>query len=282
MAHVSESKRKEVAEFVELCKEYPVVGVVNMMGLPTPQVQSMRAKLRGSVVIRMTKKTLTRIILKEVESLKPGITQLGDRLKGMSAFIFTKDNPFVLFKTLKKNKSKAPARPGQQAPNDIVVPAGPTPFAPGPVIGELGQVGIKAGIDAGKVIIKQDSIVAKEGDTISAQLAGLLERLDIRPMEIGLDLVAVYEKGSIFDKTVLDVDEHQFIADVQQAHRWSFNVAMDVGIFTQETSELLFTKAQREAMALAISQAIESKQVIEQLVGNAHRHAQSIQGIIEL
>ncbi|MBI2112759.1 50S ribosomal protein L10, partial [Candidatus Woesearchaeota archaeon] len=36
---------------------------------------------------------------------------------------------------LEKNKSNAPAKPGQVAPKDITVKAGATSFAPGPIIG---------------------------------------------------------------------------------------------------------------------------------------------------
>ena len=37
-------------------------------------------------------------------------------------------------------------------------------------------------------------IVAEEGTVVDAALAGLLQRLGVEPMDIGLDLVVVYEK----------------------------------------------------------------------------------------
>ena len=45
----------------------------------------------------------------------------------------------------------APAKEGQLAPFDIVVPKGPTPFGPGPIIGELQKIGLPAAIEAGKI-----------------------------------------------------------------------------------------------------------------------------------
>ena len=92
----------------------------------------------------------------------------------------------------------------------------------------MGQVGVKAGIEAGKVAVKEDSVVAKEGSTINSQLASLLTRLGIEPMEIGLNLVAAYEGGSIFDKKILAVDEQEYIDNVTQASRWAFNLAMEI------------------------------------------------------
>ncbi len=190
----NDQKKAVVKEFQELVKEYPIIGVVNMEGLPTPSVQNMRATLRNDhVALRMAKKRLLKIILEEADKNKPGLKELVPHLKGMPALICAKTNPFKLYKKLEKSKSPAPAKAGQEAPKDIVVPAGPTGFAPGPIIGELGKFKIKAGIDGGKVSIKEDATVAKEGDVIKADLAAILSRLGITPMEIGLDLRAVYE-----------------------------------------------------------------------------------------
>ncbi len=49
---------------------------------------------------------------------------------------------------LEKTKTKMAARPGETAPEDIVVSKGPTGFRPGPIVGELQQAGIPAAIEA--------------------------------------------------------------------------------------------------------------------------------------
>ena len=60
------------------------------------------------------------------------------------ALLFSVYLYFIYIKPyLEKSKSNAPAKPGQTAPSDLVLPAGETPFTPGPMIGELGQLGIK-------------------------------------------------------------------------------------------------------------------------------------------
>ena len=98
---------------------------------------------------------------------KPGIEKLKDHLNGMPSLMFTKENPFRLAANLMKSKSKAPAKAGQVAPSDIVVEAGPTGFAPGPVIGELGQLGIKTSVENGKVAIKENKVLVKKGEKIA-------------------------------------------------------------------------------------------------------------------
>src|SRR3989338_5173671 len=175
----------------------------------------------------MTKRRLIKLALEHTKQDKPGIDKIEEKLKGMPALLFTKDNPFTLFKTLKKNKSKAPAKAGQIAPSDIVVPAGATSFLPGPIIGELSAIGLKTGVENGKAAIKQNSAVVKEGQAIKQNVASILTRLGIEPMEIGLDLIATYENGEIFAKDILSVDEQEYINNITKIASWSINLAVE-------------------------------------------------------
>lgn len=274
-AKIADYKKKEVKEIEDLMKKYEVVGVVNMEALPAKQLQNMRDQLRkDGVMIRMSKISLIRIALEELKKSKEGIEQLETKLKGKPvALLLANTDPFKLYKTLKKNKSSAPAKAGQEAPKDIIVPAGPTGFAPGPIISELASVGIKTKVESGKLTIVQDTTVAKEGDKISMNLASMLTRLGIEPMEIGLDLMLVYDKGSIFDKKVLAVDEDEYLANITQAARWGFNLAMDIAYPTKTTTELLLQKAFKDSKALAISQDILCSATVDMLLAKAQNQA---------
>ncbi len=271
MAHVSESKKKEVAELAKLIEKYPIIAIVNMENLPAKQLQVMRESLRQKVLIRMSKARLIKLAIQA--SKKENISKLSEYIKGMPALLLTNESPFRLFKTLKKNKSKTAIKPGQKAPNDIIVPAGPTSFAPGPIIGELGALKIKAGIEGGKVAIKADALVAQEGDVVNEKLASVLSRLGIEPMEIGLDLVAAYEKGEILTKKVLDVDEGKYIQMVMQAHSDAFKLAMETGYPTKDTIILLLQKAFSESKTLAIEQGILSKDTVNEIIARAEAQA---------
>ena len=275
-AHVAPAKKKVVQELVKLFEEYPIVGAVDVENLPAQQFQEMRDKFRKNMKIIMAKKRVIRVALDAVKDKRPGIENLKDKLDGMPALIFTKDNPFKLYKNLNSNKSPAPAKGGQKAPKNIVVPAGPTSFAPGPIIGQLGGFGIKAGIEGGKIAIKADSVVAKEGDIISPALAEILTRLDIKPMEIGLNLVAAYENGDVFMKNVLAIDDAQFLADVSQCGSWAFNLAMFAAVPNKDTVEHLLAKAYRETRAVAVSEALPIADVMEDIIGRAHLCAQAV------
>jgi len=284
MTHIAEYKKKLVEEFTDLINKYSIVAVVNMENMPTPQLQNMRQLVRDNVVLRMSKKRLMKIAFDRAKETKKGIDGLKKYLTGMPALMFTNENPFKLYKILSENKSEAPAKAGQTSPKDIVVQAGPTPFAPGPIIGELGAAGIKAGIDAGKVIIKEDSLVVKKGEQITQKQAEILTRLDIKPMEIGLDLIAAYENGTIFEKNILAVDETEYINKLSLAGTWAINLAVGIGYTTKDTVELLINKAFMDAKALGLSENIMADAIIEELIAKAEREMLSVKeaGNIEI
>jgi len=269
-------KRKQVEEIISLIKEYPIVGTVNVAGLPTPQLQTMRSKLRDTVVLRVGKKNLFKLALEECTKDKESLAELIPYIEGMPALLFTKGNPFSLFKILKNNKSTAPAKAGQVAPKDIVVNAGSTSFAPGPIIGELGAFGIKTSVEGGKLKIKQDAVVAKKGATVSASLAGILSRLGIEPMEVGLDLTAVYEDGMIYSKSVLDVDEDKLRAEAELFAQQAYNLAINANIIVPDTVQPLIGIAASGAKALAIEIGFLTKETIGMILAKAESHAKCL------
>ena len=122
---VSEKKKLFVQNLLKQIQEYPIVGLVNMENLPAQQLQNMRAMLRDKhIQIVMARKKLLTLALNG--SKKNDIEKLVEKIKGMPALIFSKDNPFILYSIIQKNKSEAPAKAGQTAPREIVVKAGAT------------------------------------------------------------------------------------------------------------------------------------------------------------
>jgi len=275
---VSEKKIRVVAQLIEKMKQYPILGVVNMENLPAPQLQVMRRSLRGKIELVMARR---RVLQRAIEASTNGAKELIPFLGGMPALLFTKENPFSLYKTVQKNKSSAPAKPGQTSPQDIIIPAGPTPFAPGPVISEFSSVGIKTGVENGKVAIKQDSLICKKGEVINQKVSEVLKRLGIQPMEIGLNIVAVIEKGVVFKAEQLFIDEDVFNAKLMDAISSARNLAVDIAYPAQDVIEFLVQTAFREAKAVALEAGVVSKDTINEMLGKSEREAQAILQAVE-
>ncbi|MBN2454680.1 50S ribosomal protein L10 [Candidatus Woesearchaeota archaeon] len=276
MSKVAQYKVENAKKIAKLMQEYPIIGIVNMENLPAAQLQRMRHKLRQDVLIIMSKKTFMKHAFEDVKQAKPGIEQLTNSFGGMPALILTKENPFKLASILRKNKSKAPAKPGQLAPFDIVIPAGPTPFAPGPIISELSAVGLKTGVEGGKVAVKVEKTVAKEGEKISDKLASVLSKLGIEPIDIGLDLVAIYDKGTIYGKNVLSVDEAHYLKQLSTAANESLALSLHIAYPAKETIKQLLAKAFNSAKHIAVSKDIISDVVIKKWLGISNAEAEAL------
>lgn len=261
----------------DYAKTYSIVGIVDVTGLPAPQFQRIRASLnRLGAQVLIVKRNLISLVLDELEKTHPGISDLVAKANGVIGLVFTNDNPFTMFKAVKKRKSSAPAKPGAIAPNDIVVPAGPTSFSPGPIIGELGAMKIKAGINAGKVEIKEDSVVAKEGDVISEQLAGILSRLGIEPMEVGLNIKAMYEEGTLYTREILDVDEDAILEDLKREASRAATLAYGLEWYTKDNASLFVGEAGQKALALALGIEYPLPETVKQLVSKANAQGTNV------
>lgn len=273
---INEKKKIAVEKIIKLANSYPIIGIVNIQNLPASELQVIRENLRENVVLFITKKRLMRIAFEKLKDKLKGIDGLEKYMKGMPALIFTKDNPFKLFKRLEKGKSPSFIKAGQIAPKDIIVKAGPTSFSPGPIIGELGSIGLKTMIDKGKITIKEDKVVVKEGETVSDKVASILSRLGIKPIESGLDLIAAYEDGSILLKEILEVDEQVYITNIMTAVKQSINLSVETGYLTKDTAEIVIIKAYKDALMLSIEQSIINKDNLDRIINKAMNIARII------
>ncbi|MFW6025397.1 MAG: 50S ribosomal protein L10 [Candidatus Woesearchaeota archaeon] len=267
MTHVADWKKEKVKNLKEKIENYNVVGVVDLRNLPSREMQQMRKNLRGDVEIFVTRKNL---IDKAIEDVKDdSISKINKYLTGMVGLLFTNENPFKIMKVLNENKTNTYAKGGNIAPKDLMIRKGPTSFMPGPIISELAQFGLKTGVKDGKVEIKKDKVVVKEGEEISSDLASLLRRFDVKPMKIGLNLVAAYEDGTIFDKEILSVDQTKYIEDIKTAYRHGFNLSFNTNYPNSDVIEPMLIQSYRDAKGLSIEQNIFNSEVIEDILSKS-------------
>jgi large subunit ribosomal protein L10 len=275
--HLPAWKRREVEEIKADAGRFALIGLVDMYGIPAAQLQQIRRNLRGSAKLKMTRNTLIEHAFTE---LGGEIASLASHLSGHSALIFTNDNPFKLFRQLEKTKTRMAAKPGEKAPEDIVVEKGPTSFKPGPIVGELQQAGIPAAIEAGKVKIRETRTVVKKGEAINPKQADVLAKLGIKPMDVGLILQAAYFEGSLYEPSVLAIDENLITSQIILASQQAFNLSVNAVIPTRETTAPIIARAVREARSLAIEASIYEKDVIDGIIGKAQRESAALRNLV--
>lgn len=98
----------------------------------------------------------------------------------------------------------------------------------------------------------------------------MLSKLEINPIEIGLILSGAIEGGIIMASEDLDLDLSGFTANVKTATSGAFNLACNIGWFTNETVPVLISKAAGEAMAVAIEAGIHNEETMPILISRAH------------
>jgi len=265
-------KKKAIVERTAvLAKKYPVIAVTNLTKVRAPQLMAVRKALRGNAEVFIVKNTLATLALKKV-----GIKNADELLahfKGQNALIFSNLDPFKLFLTLEKNKVNLPARAGDKAPEDIIVPAGNTGLPAGPVLSEFREAGIPTKIEAGSIWVNRDSVAVKKGSVISPKLASLLSKLGIKPIRAGLSIALGYESGLIYSGDLVAIDLEKYRESLANAYTSSKGLAVLIGYVTKETAEEIIGKAYREAIAIATESGTLTEETAPQILGKAEAEA---------
>jgi len=242
-----EEKIKAVEELKKEIESSPVVGILDMFKLPSRQFQHIQKKIRDKTKIKVVKKSILMFAIKA--SGKSGIKSLETIIPQQPAVFFTDQEPFKFYFSIGKMKSPVAAKEGDVAPNDILVTAGPTNLLPGPAISELARAGIPAGVEEGKIAVKKDVVVAKKGDKISKILAAALRKLNIEPVEVGLNVVVICHDGMIYKKDILDF-VNVFPVKLAEAFNQALNLSVAICYPTRENIGHLLAKGYRVASGL--------------------------------
>ena len=244
-AEIKPEKIKLVEELAGMFDKYPVIGILDLYKTPASALQKIKMNLKGRIVIRVAKKSSILFALE-----KAGKQNLKDYIKDYPALIFSNEDPFKLYSSIIKENVSVPAKPGDVPNEDIEVKAGPTDLPPGPAISTLSKVKIPAKVEGGKIAVIKDIVVCKAGTPVSVDLSSVLQMLKMEPMEVGLNVMALEEKNTVYTKEQLYVDEVKLLSDIQQALRNAFNLSINAEILTKLTIGFMLTKAQMEAKSL--------------------------------
>ncbi|MBN2155576.1 MAG: 50S ribosomal protein L10 [Candidatus Lokiarchaeota archaeon] len=276
---IASKKLKEVLYLKENIQKYDVIGLVSMEKIDARSITKLRKALRGKVVMRMSKKRLIKRALSD--SNKPNLEKLADEIKGSSALIFTNMNPIELSQFLESNATKGPAKAGDIAPEDIVVPAGDTRIPPGPIISEFSSIlKLPTMIKDGTINIREDTVTHEKGDPIDLKQALLLKRLGVEPMTISLDFYSAWENGEILPREVLHLNQEKILNDFASGAQHGLNVALALKMITKATVIPLIARAAQSANALAMNiPGLFIPSMIPQYLAKAYRIASQVNNI---
>jgi len=207
------------AKLDKYLQEYKNVLICTVDNVGSHQMQKVRISLRGKAVLCMGKNTICRKAIREHQVDNPSLEALLPFVKGNIGFVFTNGDLNVVRKIILENKVPAAAKQGSLAPIDVFVPPGPTGLDPGQTA-FFQALNISTKIARGSIEIINEVHLIKAGEKVTASHVALLSKLNINPFFYGIKVTHVYEGGSVYEASVLDLTEEdlysKFFAGVRK------------------------------------------------------------------
>ena len=276
---VLEAKSTEVDAIKDILKEYKSVGIASLKKVRASQLQELKKSMAGKVYLRVLKNTLIKIAIDEMN--QQDLKKLEEYLEGSNVFLFTDLNPFKLALLLEHGKVKTTAKANDIAAMDVVIPASNTGQPPGPVISQLNAVGLPTRIESGSVWISKDTLVVRKGEAINDRLAGVLSKLGIKAVELGISMRAVFDNGLIITGDQLKVDVVATRNSVESSNQEAFALALEIGYTTKDTIKPLLQRAHQKAVSLSVGAAIPTKETIAEIIRKANSEMVSLTGVAD-
>ena len=269
-------KKEAITQLEVLLEKYPVIAAADLTKVRSSQIHELRKRLRDRVAMVVTKNNLLRKSVELSESSNGRVGEFVKDLQGSNILLFTDVNPYSLIILLEKSKVRVPAKAGDIATGEIMVPAGNTGLPPGPVISEFGEIKVQTRIEGGSIWVARDSVVARRGDHITPKMASVLSKLGLKPMEAGLTLSTAYDNGTILRSEDLVLDIATDRKDVFQAVNNAFSLSIDAGYVTPENAPRILGKGMREALAIAVEAGFLESGTIEPVLKRAVMNANAL------
>jgi large subunit ribosomal protein L10 len=248
--HYPKKKRLMYEELQRVPTEHTVIAMSKMTKVRAAQLMMIRKKFRNDLKIKIIK---NKVAIRAFEKVKgvAGLENLSKQLEGQCALITTNINPFKLNLIFAQNKVFLPAKGGDIATKEIVVPSGNTGITPGPVLSEFKTANVPTKIDQGTIWVSKDTLVVRPGDVISTPLASLLSKLNVKPIEAGISVNFAISEGLTFKEQDLRINLDEYKEDLVRSFEQALALATEAGYMTAETVKPLLVKAQQQARSLA-------------------------------
>jgi len=214
-------------------------------------MQKIRQSLRGHAEILMGKNTMVRKGLREYVESNPKVEPLIALVKNNVGFVFTNGDLGEVEKKLLHHRVGAPAKAGIIAPNDVIVPKGPTGMEPTQT-SFLQALNIASKINKGQVEIVSDVHLIKAGEKVGSSEATLLQKLSIKPFSYGLTLIHIYDNGAIYEPSVLKLTDADLLTKFKNGISNVASLSLSIGYPTLASLPHALSAAYKNVLSVAV------------------------------
>ncbi|KAI8322771.1 hypothetical protein GQ54DRAFT_316957 [Martensiomyces pterosporus] len=264
-----EKKAAYFTKLENLLSSYQSIFIVNVDNVGSQQMHMIRRALRGNAEVLMGKNTMVRRALRILSQNNPAFEQLSPFVKGNIGFVFTNSDLKEVREKILENRVAAPARAGAIAPVDVFVPAGNTGMEPGQT-SFFQALGIPTKIARGTIEITQDVHLVHTGDKVGASEATLLNKLNISPFTYGMTVVQIYDNGTTFSPSVLDITEDDLIKRLMEGIAAVASISLAANYLSLPAVPHLTINVFKEILAISVATdyTIAAAESIKELLAN--------------
>lgn len=275
---MKEKKIQRAVELARLADGSAVIGVFSLHKLPAATLLNIKRALTGTATLRVGRKST---LLHGLRQSTKNLSQMEAHISGPCGLIFSNMPPFALFKLIKASRAPVSAKAGELAPEDIVIPAGPTQLPPGPAISALQKAGLKTRVEGGKIVIADTKTICKAGQAITEDMVAVFALLKMAPLKKGLDVRVLWEDGVIYPRELLDIDVSAYIAELERCAAAALNLAINSGYPTPESIPLLLRKAYDGACAVCMQSGFIEPDLASDVLARAVAVAEAIKALAQ-
>jgi len=252
-------KKKYFDKLLSFLNEYNKILIVGADNVGSSQMQQIRIKLRGTGEVLMGKNTMIRKVLKGHINENPALEKLLPLVKGNMGFVFTKGDLSATRDICTANKVKAPAKAGAIAPIDVYIPATVTTMGPEKT-SFFQALSITTKITRGTIEILNDVHLIKKGEKVGASEATLLNMMGISPFSYGLEVLNVYDNGSIYSPDVLNIKPADLLTRFLEGISNVASVSLAINYPTVASVPHSIANGFKNVLAVALATDISFKQ----------------------
>jgi len=257
-----EWKSKYFMKLLTALDEYDKFFIVGVDNVGSNQMQQIRISLRGSAEVLMGKNTMMRKVLRGRLDQNPTLEKVLPHIVENVGFVFTKDDLPEIRDKLLANQKPAAAKAGAMAPKDVFVE--PVTTTLGPEKTSFFQaLNIPTKITRGCIEILTQTKMCIEGERVGASEATLLAMLNIMPFSYGLEVKMVYDNGSLYQPSILDITDDDIRARFIEGAAIVTMVSLGIGYPTKTSVPHMVTNAFRNLLAIALETDYTFKEAAE-------------------
>ncbi|XP_072028944.1 large ribosomal subunit protein uL10-like [Amphiura filiformis] len=246
-------------KIIQLFDEFPKCFIVNVDNVGSKQMQSIRMALRGHGTLLMGKNTMMRKAIRGHLDSNPHLEKLLPHIKGNVGFVFTKEELTDVRGMILENRVAAPAKAGAIAPVDVFIDAQNTGLGPEKT-SFFQALSIPTKIARGTIEILNKVHLIKLNEKVGASEATLLNMLKISPFSYGLKILQVFDQGTVFEPSILDITDADLLKTVMEAIRNLASVSLQIGYPTSASVPHSIMNGFKNVLAIAVATEIDFKE----------------------